>query len=281
MQPFSDFIQSVFNGTYSMKDVDVSGAAMMFLKALLLLLACFVIKRILTTSFTKLLGRTRMEKGLHTFLKSTLNILLWFVIIFVVASALDINATPLLAAFSVIGLALSLAVQDSLSNLAGGINILASKVFVVGDYVEIGDDAGTVHDIGLVHTSLTTIDNRRIMLPNSKVMSVRVINYSTEPKRRVDFKFTASYDAPIEQVKKVMECLIADHPKVIHDPEPMVRVVDYEDSAVKYMVRVWCKNEDYWELYYDLMEQIKPTFEENGISIPFPQMDVHIIQSNR
>jgi small conductance mechanosensitive channel len=281
MQKFSESIQAFFNGSFSVEDVNFGSIAMMFLKALLLLFACIIIKRILTTSFGKLLGRTRIEKGLHTFLKSTLNILLWFVIIFIVASALDINATPLIAAFSVVGLAISLAVQDSLSNLAGGINILASKVFVVGDYVEIGDDAGTVHDIGLVHTSLTTIDNRRIMVPNSKVMSVRVINYSTEPKRRVDLKFTASYDAPIEQVKKVMERLVSDHPKVIHDPEPMVRVVDYEDSAVKYMVRVWCKNEDYWELYYDLMEQIKPTFQENGISIPYPQMDVHIIQNNR
>lgn len=277
MQSFSDWIGTVFGGSSFLNKLGPRNIAL----ALLLLIVCIILKRILTMSFAKVLRRTRIEKGLHTFLKSTFNILLWFVVVFIVADALGIDPKLLIATFSVIGLALSLAVQESLSNVAGGINILASKVFVVGDYVEIGDDGGVVHDIGMMHTSLTTMDNRRIMVPNSKVMSARVINYSTEPKRRVDFKFTASYDAPIEQVKAVVEALIADHPKALCDPVPMVRVIDYEDSAVKYVLRVWCMNEDYWDLYHDLLEKIKPTFHANGISIPYPQMDLHIIENKR
>lgn len=274
MQIFSEWIKNIADGSF-LRNITASRIAL----AVLLLAVCIVMKRILNISFAKVLKRTRIEKGLHTFLKSTVNILFWLVIVFIVADALGINSKLLIAAVSVVGLALSLAVQDSLSNLAGGINILASKAFVVGDYVEIGDDGGTVHDIGLVHTSLTTMNNRRIMVPNSKVMSARVINYSTEPMRRVDFQFSTSYDASIEQVKFVVEQMIAEHPKALLDPVPMVRVMDYEDLKVNYIVRVWCMNDDYWDLYHDLMEQVKPKFEENGITIPRPHMNVHILKN--
>jgi small conductance mechanosensitive channel len=274
MQLLSEWIKSLGDISF-LSNLTASRIAL----AVLLLAVCIVMKRILNLSFAKILKRTRIEKGLHTFLKSTVNILLWFVVVFIVADALGIDSKLLIAAVSVVGLALSLAVQASLSNLAGGINILASKVFVVGDYVEVGNDGGIVHDIGLVHTSLTTLDNRRILVPNSKVMSARVINYSTEPKRRVDLDFSTSYDAPIQQVKSVLEQMIADHPKALVDPAPMVRVMGYEDNKVQYIARVWCMNDDYWDLYHDLLENMKTKFEENGIKAPCPYMNVHILEN--
>lgn len=271
---------SVFADIKDFFSQDPSLIAMFFLKALLIFLACIIVKRIVMMSFGKVMGRTRMEKGLQNFLKSILNVLLWFLLVIIVTASLDIPTNPLVAAFGVIGLAISLSVQGTLSNLAGGVNILASKAFVVGDYIEIGDDAGFVHDIGMVHTGLTTFDNRRILVPNSTVMSVRVINYSVEEKRRVQHKFTASYDAPIEQVQTVIRDMVAEHSKVLQDPAPVVRLENYGDSAIEYVLRAWCLQDDYWDVYYDLLEKIKPTLDANDISIPYPHMNVHIMKEN-
>lgn len=264
-----------------MQGNDAGDIALLVLKTALLLMVCLIVKRILMASISKVLQRTRIEKGLQTFLKSTCNILLWLVTVIIVAGSLGISAAPLLAAFSVIGLALSLAVQDSLSNLAGGINILMSKAFVVGDYIEIGEDGGTVYDIGMIHTSLTTFDNRRIMLPNSKVMLARVTNFSTEALRRVDITFSASYDAEIDLVQTTILRMIAKQPKVLGDPEPVVYVKDYGDSAISYVLRVWCARDDYWELYYRFMEEIKPTLDADDIEMTYPHLNVHINPANK
>lgn len=268
--------QEVINAKNFFLNSDASDIALMIFKAALLLLVCILAKRVLIISLGKIIGRTPIEKGMQTFLKSMSNILLWIVTIIIVGSSLGIDSKVLIAAFSVIGLALSLAVQDSLSNLAGGINILISKAFVVGDYIEIGEDGGIVHDIGMIHTSLTTVDNRRIMLPNSKVMSARVTNFSAEVLRRVDISFSASYDAAIVQVQTAMLHMIAKQAKALGDPEPTVSVKAYEDSAIAYILRVWCARDDYWDLYYDLLAQIKPTLDADGIEMTYPHLNVHI-----
>ena len=168
--------------------------------ALLLLVICLVIKAILLKLLDRGLNRfSQVEKSLHTFIRSMANILLWFITLMVVADSLGINASSLLALVSILGLAVSLSVKDSLSNLAGGLTILGTKPFKVGDYVEIGETGGTVQEIGLVYTKLTTIDNRRILMPNSLVVDAQVTNYTTEPLRRVDLTVSASYDAPVEK----------------------------------------------------------------------------------
>lgn len=257
-------------------DATIQNVSMFVLKIALIFVACLIIKRILLASFSKVLSKTKMERGLQTFLRSMINILLWLVIIIVIAITLKIEIAPFVAAFGVIGLALSLAVQDSLSNLAGGINILVSKAFAVGDYIEIGEDGGTVHDIGMIHTSLLTVDHRRIMLPNSKVMSARVINFSAEEKRRVDLEFSASYDAPIEKVQRTLLTMIEERPNVLMEQAPVVRVKSYGESSIDYVLRVWCAQEDYWDLYYDLLEQIKPALDKSGIEMNYPHLNVHI-----
>ena len=175
------------------------GALETILFAALLLVVCLVAKAILLKILDRALNKlTHVERSLHTFIRSMANILLWFVTLMVVAESLGINANSLLALVGVLGLAVSLAVKDSLANLASGLTILSTKPFKVGDYVEIGDIEGTVQDIGLVYTSLNTLDNRRILVPNSNVVDEEVINYTTEPLRRVDLKVTAAYDAPVE-----------------------------------------------------------------------------------
>lgn len=255
------------------------GALKTVLIALLLLAICLVVKAILLKLLDRALDRlSHVEKSLHTFIRSMANILLWFVTLMVVADSLGINASSLLALVGVLGLAVSLAVKDSLANLAGGLTILSTRPFKVGDYVEIGDNNGTIQEIGLVYTSLTTLDNRRILVPNSVVVDADVTNYSTEPLRRVDIKVTASYDAPVEKVKQTIQQVICAHELVLADPPPFARLSEYGDSALEYVVRVWCANGDYWTVYHDLLEQIKIAFDREGISIPYPHLEVKLRQ---
>ena len=221
--------------------------------ALLLLVICLVIKAILLKLLDRGLNRfSQVEKSLHTFIRSMANILLWFITLMVVADSLGINASSLLALVSILGLAVSLSVKDSLSNLAGGLTILGTKPFKVGDYVEIGETGGTVQEIGLVYTKLTTIDNRRILMPNSLVVDAQVTNYTTEPLRRVDLTVSASYDAPVEKVKQTIQGVLKDHDKILLD---------------------------YWTVYHDLLEEIKTAFDREHISIPYPHLEVKLHQS--
>ena len=253
------------------------GALKTILFALLLLVVCLVVKAILLKLLDRALDRlTQVEKSLHTFIRSMANILLWFVTLMVVADALGINASSLLALVGVLGLAVSLSVKDSLSNLAGGLTILGTRPFKVGDYVEIGSNSGTIQEIGLVYTSLTTVDNRRILVPNSVVVDAEVTNYTAEPLRRVDLKVTASYDAPVERVKQTIQEVVNAHELVLSDPPPFARLSEYGDSALEYVVRAWCANADYWTVYHDLLEQIKVAFDREGISIPYPHMEVKL-----
>lgn len=252
------------------------GALKILLTALVLLLVCLVIKRIFLRLLDRGLDRGHIEKSFHAFIRSAVNILLWFVTILIVTQSLGVNATSLIALLSIAGLAVSLSVQDSLSNLAGGLTILSSQPFKVGDYVEIGDAAGTVLEIGMVHTKLNTVDNCRLVLPNSTVASAQVRNYSTEPLRRVDLTVGADYNAPAEQVKAALQGIMAGHEKVLQDPAPFARLSSYGDSAIEYTLRAWCLTEDYWEVYYDLLEAIKAAFDAQGIGIPYPQVDVHL-----
>jgi small conductance mechanosensitive channel len=248
----------------------------LILKVLLIIVAGLIVKRILLACFDRAMKKAGMEKGLQKFLKSTINIILWIVLLLILLESIGIAPKSFLAVFGVAGLALSLAVKDSLANFAGGINLLVSKAFVVGDYIEIEQDAGTVHDIGMIHTTLQTVDNRRIMLPNSKVMSARVINYTTEEQRRVDISFSASYEAPIEQVQDAILHMISEEKRAYAQPEPTVLVKQYGDSAIEYTMRVWCHRDDYWDLYFALLGQIKPALDAHGVEMTYPHLNVHI-----
>lgn len=244
--------------------------------ALVILIVCLIIKKILLGVVDRGLDKSRVELSFHKFIRSVVNVVLWFVTLMVVCEYLGIKATSLLALLSLAGLAVSLSVQGSLANLAGGLTILVSKPFKVGDYVEVGATAGTVKEIGMVYTKLTTLDHRQISIPNSAVVGAEVTNYATEPLRRVDLTVPVSYACPAEQVKKCVMDVMNAHEKVLQDPEPFVRVSAYNDCTVEYTIRAWCNNADYWDVYFDLLEQVKVAFDKEGICIPLPQMEVRV-----
>jgi len=241
-------------------------------------LALVVIKLLLKLADRALARSQHLEPTVKRLVRSGLKALLIVVAVIMVLGCLGIEATSLVAVLSVAGLALSLALQNFLSNVAGGFQILTSQPFKVGDWVEAGGCSGTVSEVGLFYTKLKSVDNKLIQLPNSSIVSSNIINYSSEEKRQVEFKVDVSYDSDLETVRQTLSKLVGEHPLTLPTPEPLIRVFSYEDSSIRFIVRVWCANADYWTVYYDTMDHLKPALDAAGISIPYPQVDVHMLQ---
>lgn len=244
---------------------------------ILLLVGCLVVMKVVLVLTDRAFVRLEMEKSLHTFIHAALRVILWLITLCIVLDYVGVPMTSLVAVLGVIGLAVSLAIQGTLSNLAGGIQVLISKPFKAGDFVEAGGVSGTVTEVGLAYTKLSTIDNKVISVPNGQISAEKIINYTTAEKRRVDLKFTASYDDDPAQVIAAIKGVVGAHPKALFTPEPFVRVSAYLDSSIEYSVRVWCATQDYWDLYYDLLEQVKRAFDQAGIEIPYNHLNVHVI----
>lgn len=240
---------------------------------------CLVVIKVLLKLADRLLKRmTHLDATVKGLIRAAVKVLLLFIGVIVVMGCLGIPVTSLVAVLSVVGLALSLAVQNFLSNVAGGLQLLVSKPFKPGDYVEAGGCSGTVRETGLFYTKLDTVDNKLVQIPNSAIASANIVNYTSEPRRRVDITVSASYDAPTEQVREVLARLVGEHSLTLATPEPMVRVSAYGENAIEYTVRVWCATEDYWTVYFDLMDGIKPAFDKAGIEMTYPHVNVHMIE---
>lgn len=245
--------------------------------AVLTVVISLVVIKVLTKGLTRALGRSKLDPPLQRLLRSLLRGVLWAVAAIIVLGCLDIEVTSLVAVLSVVGLAFSLALQNFLSNLAGGMQLLASHPFAVGDYVDAGGCSGTVAEIGVFYTKLTTPDNKLVQLPNSTIVSANITNFSAQPTRRVELKVSAGYDAPTDKVLALLRRMAADHPLVLDDPEPAVHVDQYGDSAIGYVMRVWCANTDYWTVYFDLTDGMKPAFDKAGIEMTYPHVNVHMV----
>ncbi len=218
----------------------------------------------------------KLDGGLRSFVSSFLSIALYAVLAIVVATILGVPATSFITILASCGVAIGLALQGSLSNFAGGIMILLFKPFKIGDYIEASGESGVVTDISVVYTVLLTTDNRRITIPNGSLTNSVIKNYSSEELRRVDLTFGAAYGSDVEKVKQVITDVVKSHPLALSQPEPFVRLSNHADSALTYTVRVWCKNADYWTVYFDIIEGVKAAFDKSGIEIPYPQLDVHV-----
>lgn len=268
--------------TSSIGDILTTGIAgltlAVVLKAVAVAVVCLVIIKLLLRVVDRTLSRVSMDNTLKKLLRAVIKVLLLFVGAIVVMGYLDIPVTSLVAVLSVIGLALSLAVQNFLSNVAGGLQLIASKPFEVGDFVEVGGCTGTVAEIGLFYTKLNSADNKLVQLPNSAIVSANIINYSSEDMRRVDVNVTASYDSDPELVRKVLTTLAGEHALTVATPAPEAHVTAYQDSAIAYVLRCWCANGDYWRVYFDLMDSVKSAFDKAGIEMTYPHVNVHMME---
>lgn len=245
---------------------------------LALLVICVLVSRVLLALLNRALNKSRLDRSLHTVIKSLARLALGFVTILIVADAVGIPVTSLLAVFSIMGLALSLAVQGVLGNFAGGMMLLWAKPFQVGDTVEVDGVLGRVADITLVYTKLVTPDNRVVSLTNKAVSEAKVVNLTGENTRRVELTVSASYDCPVERVKGALMEAITHTPGVLTDPAPLARVGSYGASAIDYHVRAWCAAGDYWDVYYDLHEEIKAAFDRSGVEMTYDHLNVHVLE---
>ncbi len=218
----------------------------------------------------------KLDISFRSFLASFTKISLYIVLVITIAMILGVPATSFITILASCGVAVGLALQGSLSNFAGGLMILFFKPFKVGDFIEASGETGTVVEISVVYTELLTVDNKRITIPNGTLTNSTIKNYSAEELRRVDLSFSVAYNSDDQTVKNIINDVIQARPEALKDPEPFVRLSDHADSALIYTVRIWCKNADYWTVYFDVLEGVKAAFDQNGISIPFKQMDVHI-----
>lgn len=222
------------------------------------------------------LKKRKVDITLLSFLDAFVNIALKIILVIAIMGYVGIETTSIAALLASAGLAIGLALQGSLSNFAGGVIILLIRPFNVGDYVDAGGHSGTVEKISIFYTYLVTPDNKQILIPNGNLANGSVVNYSTKELRRVDLNFAVSYGEDISKVKAVLNSIIGRHELIINEPQPFVAVSAHGDSSIDFVVRVWCKNSDYWKIHHELLEQVKIRFDEENIEIPYPQMDVHV-----
>ena len=247
------------------------------LRAVLVLAVGVVVIKLIQRAVERILSRNTALAPIHRYLRSALSVVLWLLLALVLLGSMGVELTSIIALLSVAGLAVSLALQNTLSNLAGGIMLLVSKPFTIGDYVEIGAVSGTVSMIGMSYSTLTTVENKEIYIPNSQLSSATIINYTRLGRRRMEITVSASYDAPTEAVKAALGEAVAQFPQILPDPAPEIRLSGYGASGIDYLLRAWTSSGDYWDVYYRLLEAIRPAFARHGVEMPYSQLDVHLI----
>ena len=235
------------------------------------ILSIRIVGRILKTALEK----SRLEKAAHTLILSLASTCLYILLGLIVASSLGIDVTSIVALASVLTLALSLALQNMVSNIIGGFTILYTHPLHSGDYVEIAGQAGTVQEINMTYTKLATPDNKQVSIPNSAVVAAQIVNYSAAETRRIAIDVSASYTVPTQKVIDAL-ALAGTMDKVLLEPAPSAVVSGYGESAIQYSLRVWVKNEDYWDVYFALNQRIKNIFDEQDISMTYPHINVHL-----
>ena len=261
-----DALQEVLNivaKTIGLKELTLGAV----FRVVLMVLIGYVIIRMLMRVVDRLLERSKSMVDIRVYISSGVKIFLWFLLALMIAGSLNIDVTSVIAMLSVAGLAVSLALQNTLSNLAGGLQILVSKPFVVGDYIDADGTAGTVAEIGLAYTKLTTPDAKRISVPNNQIAAAKVTNYTNDDGRRVDLVFSASYDAPTETVKTAIREVVDSIPAIRQDPKAVIWINAYGASSIDYVVRAWTTTKDYWDVYYALMEGVRESFARHNVEM--------------
>ena len=265
MQKFVDTVNSYLPPSLTLGTI---------VKPIALLLICLIVSKILLRIIKKILIKSKLDKNLHAVIRSLSRVLLTFVSIMIVAGSIGINVSSLLAILSIAGVAISLSIQDILSNFFSGVVLLGSKPFKIGDFVTIGGQSGTVVETGITHTRLHTVDNQLILVPNSMVASNVITNVTAEGTRRVDFVFSASYNTPTETVKKALLEAV-DIPQVLKQEPVFIELSKYAESTIEYTVRVWVNTADYWDAYFAIMGRVRDCYAANGVEVTYPHINVH------
>jgi small conductance mechanosensitive channel len=246
--------------------------------ALMVLIIGFRIIDFIESKLKNMNKLSKLDANVKGFLISFLIIALKVLVIVIVLSIVGVPMASLVTVLGSCAIAIGLALQGGLSNIAGGLMLLIFKPFKVGDYISSNGLEGTVKTITMFYTTMTTVDNKVVQLPNGNLSNSNIINYSANPKRRVDIELSVSYDTDIDKVKKIVNSVIEKHELILQDEDKFIRLKTHGESAIIFVLRVWTKTENYWTVYFDLMETIKKEFDKNNIQIPYNQLDVHMIK---
>jgi len=250
---------------------------------IILAVAIFYIGRIVVSVVIKVVKKLMLARAMDailiSFLTSILRLVLLLFVVIAALSQLGIDTTSLVALLGAAGLAIGLSLQGSLSNLASGVMLIIFRPFTKGDFVEAGGATGVIEKINIFTTTMTTPDNKEVIIPNGAILGGNITNFSARPTRRVDMVFGISYDDDIRKTKQVLKDILAADERILKDPAPVVALGALADSSVNFLVRPWVKTEDYWKVFWDTTETVKLRFDAEDITIPYPQMDMHMKQA--
>ncbi|MBE6598941.1 MAG: mechanosensitive ion channel [Ruminococcaceae bacterium] len=271
MESFGTWILNFLN-TY------VVGFGINLIFALIILLVGFKLVKVLITLVQKAKWYQKLDVNVQSFCGNFFSVLLKILIIIVVVDIIGVPSASLIAVLGSAGVAIGLALQGGLSNIAGGVIIMFCRPFHVGDFIITGAGSGVVQDIGIYYTKITTPDNQDIVLPNSTLTSSPITNLSTQETRRLDFDFSVAYSTDIDLARKVLLAAAQNNDLVLKDPTPEVFVAAHGESALTIKLRVWCNSADYWTVHFDMFEDVKKAFDQFAIEIPLPQVTVHMAE---
>ncbi|MBQ9894985.1 MAG: mechanosensitive ion channel family protein [Ruminococcus sp.] len=264
----ADFFSAIIN--------HIQEALPSLILALVIIIIGGLIVKLICRMVNKTMTKSNVDGAAKSFLVSFIRIILYMVVLITVLSVLNVPMSSIITILGAAGLAVSLALQNCLSNLCGGFIILFSKPFAAGDTIEIDNTVGKVMSINILYTKIETFDKKSVFIPNGKVSDAKIINYTETPERRLDLKFNISYNADFRKARELVLGIIKEHPLILKTPEPVVRMSSHNDSSVSIDVLIYVKNDDYFAERYNMIEAVKECFDENGIEIPYEQLDLHI-----
>ncbi len=250
--------------------------APLIISAALIIIVGFIISNLIGKLVIKGLQAKGVDPSIHSFIKTIVTLTLKFVFILSALSALNFDINSFVTALGAAGVTAGIGLQSSISQLASGVQILANHPFKSGDYIDVGTVSGKVQEIKIMYTVLVTVDNKRVIIPNSYITSNNIINYNAEDRRRLDLIYSIAYDNDIALAKQTLLEVVKSNDLIFTDPEPLIAVKEHGASSVNLTCFVWCSADEYWNVYYYMQEKVKLAFDEKGISIPYGQLDVHI-----
>lgn len=244
--------------------------------AIVIVIVGVIISKLIGKLAVKAMSAKGVDPSIHSFIRTIIVLLFNFIFVLSALSTLGLDINSFIAALGAAGITAGLGLQASVSQVASGIQILFNHPFKSGDYIDVGTVSGKVQEIKIMYTVLITVDNKRVIIPNSYITSNNIINYNAEDRRRLDLVFSISYDADIEKTKNVLKEVIANNNLILTDPEPLIAVKEHAASSVNIACLIWCSSSEYWNVYYYMQESVKIAFDKNNISIPYGQLDIHI-----
>ena len=241
-----------------------------------ILIVGFIISNLIGKLVVKGMQAKGVDPSIHSFIRTIVSLMLKFVFVLSAFSTLGMDVNSFVTALGAAGVTAGIGLQSSISQFASGVQILANHPFKSGDYIDVGTVSGKVHEIKIMYTVLITVDNKRVIIPNSYITSNNIINYNAEDRRRLDLVFSVSYEADIAKAKQVIREVVERNNIIFTDPEPIIAVKEHAASSVNLACLIWCPADEYWNVFYYMQEEIKLAFDENSISIPYGQLDIHI-----